>query len=231
MRYRVEFSKQKEARFVSHLDTMKTVERAIRRGRIPIAFSEGFNPHPKMAFGSAVAVGVTSDQEFLDLELTAEWEPSLLQDTLNISLPSGYRVRHVVKVAPSTPALMSVLNCADYLTRAYLNKPLEAEEVNKLVSDFLASPEIKFEKNTKKGKREVDLRPGIYKLTGQVQDGVIILRMLLKSGSEGNVRPEDVLAAFAKFANLELDVTAAGIHRLALYIHQGDKLNSPMGLL
>ncbi len=228
MRYRIEFSKLREARFVSHLDTVKTVERALRRGKIPMAFSEGFNPHPKMAFGSALAVGVTSDKEYLDLELARDWEPDRLQEALRQSLPSGYRVNRVSRVSLRSPALMSVINRADYLVRAYLNGPVESAAVSELVRKFQDLPEIRVEKNTKKGKKEVDLRPGIFELSGQLQGDMLILRMLLQSGSEGNVRPEDVLSAFNDFGKLGLDVTTAQIHRLALYVFDGEKMLSPM---
>lgn len=228
MRYRIEFSKLREARFVSHLDTVKTVERALRRGKIPMAFSEGFNPHPKMSFGSALAVGVTSDKEYLDLELTQDWEPGRLLEALNESLPSGYRVNRVIRISSRSPALMSVINRAEYLIRAYFNGQVESGGVPDLVREFQALPEIRVEKNTKKGKKEVDLRPGIYEFSGHLQGDMLILRMLLQSGSEGNVRPEDVLSAFNDFGKLGLDVTTAQIHRLALYVFEGDKMLSPM---
>ncbi len=228
MRYRIEFSKQQAARFVSHLDTMKTLERAIRRGRIPIAFSEGFNPHPKMSFGSALAVGVTSDQEFLDLELSSDWDPAQLQAALSNSLPSGYQVQRVIRVSPGSPSLMSVINRADYLTKIRLDKPLTEEAFARLINDFLACPEIWVEKKSKRGKKQVNLRPGIYQLTGQVEGDALILRMLLQSGSEGNVRPEEVLAALQQFAAIKMDVTAASLHRRALYVDKGEKLLSPL---
>jgi radical SAM-linked protein len=229
MRYRIEFSKLKEARFVSHLDTMKTVERALRRAKIPIAFSEGFNPHPKMSFGSALAVGVTSDKEYLDLELSRDWIPERLLEALKPSLPSGYRVLQVMRVEPASPALMSIINRADYLVQAYLNHQLDAAVFANLIQDFLALSEIKIEKTTKKGKREVDLRPGIYEFSGHLQGEQLIIRMLLQSGSEGNVRPEDVLTAFNNFGNLGLEVITAQIQRLALYIHDQGKMVSPFG--
>lgn len=228
MRYRIEFSKLKEARFVSHLDTMKTMERALRRANIPIAFSEGFNPHPKMSFGSALAVGVTSAKEYLDIELSQDWEPEQFFEALKQSLPSGYKVTRVIRVDPRSPALMSIINRADYLVEAYLNSPVEPELISALVRDFQAQPEIRVLKNTKKGKKEVDIRPGIFEISGAVQDDQLILRMLLQSGSEGNVRPEDVLIAFNNFGKLGLDEITAKIQRLALYIFDGDKMLSPL---
>ncbi|HEX3030973.1 MAG TPA: TIGR03936 family radical SAM-associated protein [Bacillota bacterium] len=230
MRYRIQFSRLAEARFVSHLDTMKAVERAMRRARIPIAFSEGFNPHPKFSFGSALAVGVTSEKEYLDLELQQEWEPARLLKTLSANMPGGYRLSEVKVLAPEAPAAMSIINQADYLVRFKPSRTVTQEQLEQLVTDFLARPEIIVEKNTKKGKRQADLRPGIFTLSAQLQNPYIILRMHLQSGSTGNIRPEDVVSALSAQGNLDVDVITAQIHRLGLYVSKNDQLLTPMNI-
>ncbi|HEX3032550.1 MAG TPA: TIGR03936 family radical SAM-associated protein [Bacillota bacterium] len=230
MRYRIEFSRLAEARFVSHLDTMKVVERALRRAHIPIAFSEGFNPHPKLSFGSALAVGVTSDKEYLDLELQEDWEPGKLLKTLVANMPGGYRLVQAKRLAPEAPAAMSVINRADYLVRFKPARPVSQEELDKLAADFMARKEIVVEKNTKKGKREADLRPGIFQLSIQLHEQYIIVRLLLQSGSTGNIRPEDVVAALSNQGDLGVEVITAQIHRLGLSVLKNSKTLSLMEL-
>ncbi|HEX3031490.1 MAG TPA: TIGR03936 family radical SAM-associated protein [Bacillota bacterium] len=230
MRYRIEFQRLPEARFVSHLDTMKTVERAARRAGIPLAFSEGFNPHPKISFGSALAVGVTSDQEYLEIELSEDWEPAQLIKQLNQGLPSGYRLLQGRRLAENSPAAMSVINRADYLVRARLGRKITLDELKQLAIEFMAREEIKVVKNTKKGKREVDLRPGIYQLAVDLQEDYLILRLLLQAGSTGNIRPEDVLNGLSQMGDLGIDIISARIHRLGLAATGDAKRKSPLDI-
>lgn len=229
MRYRVEYSKQREARFVSHLDTLKTMERVVRRGGVPIAFSEGFNPHPKIAFGSALAVGVTSDHEYLDLELSKDWAPERLKEALASGMPPGFAVGEVRRIADRVTALMSVINRADYLLRITPSAlPIQTAELSAYVGSFLARPEIVVERETKKGRKQVDLRPGIFGFSAEIHNSDLIFRLTLQTGSSGNIRPEDVLGAFLNWAHLDADITTARIHRLGLYIFDGGTQYTPL---
>jgi len=91
MRLCLKYSLEEEGCFLSHLDLMRLMERAFRRANLPLAFSEGFNPHPRVSFASALAVGVTSEGEYLDVQLRENIPIQEVQKRLNMALPSGIR--------------------------------------------------------------------------------------------------------------------------------------------
>lgn len=217
-RVRISFSKGAGVRFVSHLDLLKAFERAIRRAAIPIAFSEGFNPHPKMSFASALAVGVTSDAECLDMDLRENVEPGAIARRLTAVLPPGIEIKSVCPVPDNNPPLMAVVNRARYQVRARLTAPVAPEKVQDYINETLQLKELVIEKITKKGPRPKDIRPGIFSLTGQVSGEDVLLDMLLLTGNEGNIRPEEVVRGLNKAANMPVDPDSVRIHRTGLYI-------------
>ena len=107
MLIRMQFRKTKEGRFLSHLDLMHTWERVIRRSQLPLAFSQGFNPHPKINFASACAVGTTSDGEYMDMELTQELPLAEVQAALDRAMPPAFAVT-AMKVVQGKSAVTDV---------------------------------------------------------------------------------------------------------------------------
>lgn len=228
MLYRLKFSRGEQVRFVSHLDAMKNWERALRRAKLPIAFSEGFNPHPKMSFGSAVGVGVTSDAEYMDLELREERDPQDILESINRVLPEGLKVLEVKELKGKVPSLMSVLNRADFMVHLPIDFALSTEELNGIIRDLLAQEQLFVEREGKKGKRQLDVRPGLYEMSGDVIPGAILLRMTLQFGSVGNIRPEEIVQVLNAQLPGEAKVQEMRVHRQGLYIAEGDKLSTPM---
>ena len=109
MHLRIKYGKTREGKFLSHLDLMRAWERAFRRGAIPLAFSQGFNPHPKISFGSALAVGITSSGEYMDVELKSFREIKEIKATLENYLPWGKSLRYS-RNRPCNASLMSRIN-------------------------------------------------------------------------------------------------------------------------
>ncbi|MGM9526493.1 MAG: TIGR03936 family radical SAM-associated protein, partial [Peptococcaceae bacterium] len=114
MLIRMQFRKTREGRFLSHLDLMHTWERVIRRSRLPLAFSQGFNPHPKINFASACAVGTTSDGEYMDMELTEDMPLTQVKAALDQAMPPAFEVTALKVVQGKTPSLMSIITRARY---------------------------------------------------------------------------------------------------------------------
>ncbi|MFZ5639877.1 MAG: TIGR03936 family radical SAM-associated protein [Bacillota bacterium] len=220
-RVRIGFGKGAGVRFVSHLDLMKAFERAIRRAEIPIAFSEGFNPHPKMSFASALAVGVTSETEYMDMDLRENLGPEEVARRLAAALPPGIEIKSARLVPQDSPPLMARVNRARYDVRARPLSPLAQEALQAYISKTLDLKELVIEKNTKKGPKPKDIRPGIIELTGRVAGEEIIFDMLLLTGNEGNIRPEEVIQGLRKAAGLPVEPDSVRIHRTGLYIMQG----------
>ncbi len=229
-RIRMEFSKRDRVRFLSHLDMVKAFERAIRRAGIPIAFSEGFNPHPKMNFASALAVGVTSDREYIDIELRETMAAGEVMSLISAALPAGIQISGAMAVPDNSPALMAMVNRAEYRVTVPVNGPLDTESLTEGISRFMDSSEVMIMKRTKKGPRPRNIRPGIKKLTGTVIGDRIDFSILTVAGSEGNVRPEEVVRTFADYLGNEFDADLPQINRVGLYTEHNCRLLTPMDM-
>jgi len=230
-RVRIEFAKGDEVRFLSHLDVMKAFERAIRRAGIPIAFSEGFNPHPKMNFASALAVGVTSDAEFMDIELKYNMEAAEVVEILAKALPLGLNVKAGREVSDSVPSLMAQVNRAVYHVDSTLEQDVKLAQIEDKLIDFMDQSEIIITKRTKKGPKPKDIRPGILGVDVSAEQNILKLTIMTRTGNEGNVRPEEVVDVFTRHSGLPVDCDSLYIRRLGLYVEKNGKLVSPMELI
>ncbi len=217
-RFRVHFAKGDGVKFISHLDMIKTFERAIRRGRIPIAFSEGFNPHPKLSFASALRVGVTSEAEYMDVELTQAMEPLVLGATLGRALPPGFPVLAVREVPLSAPAAMAIAAIARYRLNLRLTAVCRPEDILAMIEKFEGSETIPVERITSKGKKTIDIRPLTRRLQFIALNGTqLILEADLAMGPAGTGRPEEIGQVLSVRWGLPLDGEAGQIHRTGLF--------------
>ncbi|MFZ5814937.1 MAG: TIGR03936 family radical SAM-associated protein [Bacillota bacterium] len=212
MRLRVRLSKTGLARFFSHLDLQRTLERSLRRAGLPIAYSQGFNPHPRISFASALATGTSSDGEFIDVELVEPMDPAEFVAQANAACPQGLRLLEA-RVAPDGKgdSLQALLNAAEYrITLA----GAEPGPLRSAVEALLAAELLEVTKEGRTGPRPVNIRPQVYalELTGPAE-----LRALVQTGPQGNLKPEDLIAGLRTLApGLEgLEIT--GTHRLMLY--------------
>ncbi len=198
------------AQFLSHLDLMLLFARSARRAGLPIAYSEGFNPHPKLSLGPAHIVGIASLAEWGDMDLTKSISPGVFMQALDDALPAGLEVYGAYEMPPGTPALQASLSGADYVveTSGVRNNILETA-----VANLLAQESITYMKQSPKGCKELQLRPGIYRL--EVENNR--LEMELAVGDKCNVRPQYVLAALAL-----PELVTCSILRTAVYIRQPD---------
>lgn len=168
---RIRFSKVGKVRFVSHRDVARLFERALRKLRLPVAYSEGFSPRPKLSFGLALSVSHESDAEYLDVELTELPDLEGLPEALTAALPGGISVTGVVALAPGTASLQQAITSCTWRIEV-LGAP--TAEVAAAVADTLASSELPLER-VRKGKTAVaDVRPAIVNMTieGPTDHGV-----------------------------------------------------------
>ena len=126
-RLRIKFSRGDEIKFISHLDITRLWERALRRSGIPLAYSQGFSPHPQMALAAPLSVGMTSEAELMDITCTRNVTPQWLTDMVNHQLPPGIRVLQTQQVTPTLPALQAQVRFAEY--RVELKTDREKAEV------------------------------------------------------------------------------------------------------
>ena len=115
MKLRMQITKEKEIRFISHLEYVRTIERAIRRAKLPAAYSKGFNPHLKFSLASALGVGVVSMAEFVEIELAEPMEAAEAVRKMTAALPRGIRILAADVTANNAPALMASAGGAEYI--------------------------------------------------------------------------------------------------------------------
>ncbi|MCD0452870.1 TIGR03936 family radical SAM-associated protein [Actinocorallia sp. API 0066] len=195
---RVRYAKRGRLRFTSHRDISRAVERAVRRAGIPVAFSAGFTPHPKISYAGAAATGTASEAEYLEIGLTENRDPARIRADLDAALPGGLDVVDVVPARAGT-ALADRLEGSEWLVRL---DGISVGAAASAVSAFLGAEVIEVERLTKKGRRRFDARGAVAALAVEPSDaGPAVLRMVVRHQTPA-VRPDDVLTALREVADL-----------------------------
>ncbi len=217
-RLRVRFGKQGEMRLVSHLDLVRLFDRAVRRARLPIAFTGGFHPGPRIAIASALSLGASSDREIVDFDLTERLEMVEFRERLAAELPADLPVVSIEE-ADMKHSASSLLDKAEYEIQVEASEPVAPEIWQQWLATTLASGEILWEKTTKKGKkREVDLRE---RLIGAALLGIdgprATLQYLGYCRNDGmTLRPEHLIYMLERVAERELHLVR--VHRQQLIL-------------
>ncbi|MDI6870535.1 MAG: TIGR03936 family radical SAM-associated protein [Bacillota bacterium] len=214
-RVRLRLAKEQEARFISHLDLARALERAVRRAGLPVALSEGFHPLPKLALGPPLALGATSQAEYLDLELRQPVPPQEVAARVGAALPPGIRVLAAGVPEPDARALMAECAAADYVVRVVPAGGEPEWDGPRAVADLLAGEAWVVTRPVKGGgERQVDIRPHLLglKYLGPDGDGHR-LAMRVRTGSAGGARPEEYLPALGRFARVEVERTEVWLLR------------------
>ncbi|MDR1620675.1 MAG: TIGR03936 family radical SAM-associated protein [Clostridiales bacterium] len=163
MRIIANFHKGEALRFISHLDVQRLVQRAMRRARLPLRYSQGFNPHPLLAFASALSVGHTSDAEWMDVRLEKETSPQVFLERMNAALPAGMRVLRVMEIEETLPALTALIRSTNYEVLLKLDAPPDEKKLKETAAAFMRAS-ILVDKKTKSGVKQVDLQPFVLQL-------------------------------------------------------------------
>lgn len=188
------FSQTGDLRFLSHLDVVRLWHRALRRARVPVAYTQGFNPQPRLAFAAALPVGHAGHRELVDIWLEVPWEPKAFLAAVEGRLPQGMSLLACVPVPLNAPSLQSQVRAAQVRVTALWEGT--REEVEQRVADFLAQERVPWQRVRRGREEAVDLRPLVLGArVEEVTEGVCRLWLRLRAGAQGNVRPEDVLAA------------------------------------
>jgi radical SAM-linked protein len=207
---RLRYAKRGRLRFSSHRDFQRALERALRRAGIPMAYSAGFNPHPKVSYANAAPTGAASEAEYLEISLARRCDPEQVRSALDAALPAGLDVVEAVEAGPGA--------LADRLEASVWRIALpgvggEGPDLEAAVARFLASERVEVERMTKTGRRSFDARGAV--LNAQVsQEGAgsgaaeasssagscAILQLVVRHTTPA-VRPDDVLAALLAVAD------------------------------
>jgi radical SAM-linked protein len=214
-RLRVTFSRGAGARFISHLDLMRFWERAVRRARLPVSYSEGFTPHAQIALAAPLSVGQTSDGEVMDLYLAEPLAPGEVCARLKAQLPPFLEIASVEQVEVGLPSLQSLVRAAEY--RVSLQPGVEPALIEKKVDEFLAAASVPWEHRRDKDVKRYDLRPLVETLAVLEEGTGLVLKMRLRATEGGTARADQVAAA------LGVGDAVAGIHRVRLLLAQPDR--------
>jgi radical SAM-linked protein len=196
-RLRIRYAKRGRLRFTSHRDFSRAFERAIFRARVPMAYSSGFNPHPRISYAGAAPTGSASEAEFLEIALAQVVDPADIHAALSEALPDGLDIVEVVE-SPGG-GLADLLEAS----RWQVDLELPLEQAQTAVTAFLAAESVTVERMTKKGLREFDCRAAVLSLSAEEGERGSRLDLVLRHGTPA-VRPDDVLSGLARTSGVEL---------------------------
>lgn len=207
MRLIARLTKNGTARFVSHLDILRLLQRAFRRAGIPLEYSQGFNPHPLLSFATALSTGYTSDAEWIDVKLNGDMAAEDFVSSVNAALPNGFEFKEAYAVEEKLPSLTALLESAVYLIT--FDENTDEEELKSDVETLL-SGEITVEKRTKGGMKNVDIRPQIISVDvgEKLNCAVMTVRGVLNTAGSLNI--ELMLGALKKQCGREREYS---VHR------------------
>ncbi len=191
MRMIAEFEKMGRMSWFSHLDLQNTMQRALRRAQLPVAYSQGFNPHVLTSFATALSVGCQSRGEVMEVEMAGEISPEEFAEKLNACLPDGLKVRRCAPVPDSAPALMAKVAEAGYDITA------PNADLTQAVEAFLKAEEVMVEKRSKTKTRLVNIRPMVHEITCAFDGKDSRLSMVLEQTNANALKVELVMQALA----------------------------------
>lgn len=186
MRMALEFAKKDAVAFISHLDLQRAFSRAIRRSGMPVKLSQGFNPHYLVSFASALALGLPSECECVEIQLAKEVSPKEFLQAMNKALPPGLAAKRAVRLKDDAPKLMAALDEAEYMAEL-VGADLTA--VDTALHAIMNSESIVVSRNVKGVMKETEIRPMIVSLI--LNGNILVLR--LSAAQEKSLRPDVVL--------------------------------------
>lgn len=212
-RLRVRFGRGDEVKYISHLDLMRFWERAIRRSGLSLAYTEGFNPHPRISLAAPLSVGVTSEAELMDVFLNRWDSPNMFINRVKEQLPDAIMLFGAMPVGLNIPSLQSQIRFAEYNVLVQKNEEDAVPDVDRAISSLLEAKELPWHHYRDTGVRHYDLRALIDNLwTISSKGDMYTLGMRLRCDSGGTGRPEQAVKA------LGFSGYPQSIHRTALLL-------------
>ncbi|WKV16498.1 TIGR03936 family radical SAM-associated protein [Janibacter limosus] len=189
---RIQYARRGRLRYSSTRDFGRALERALRRSGVPMAYSAGFHPHPKISYANGAATGAASEAEYFEISVTEQVDPDAVAAALDEALPEGPDIVSVVDAQPGAPA--DRLQASRWLPEF---PGVELADLERAVAGFMAREHVEVERMFKKGLKSYDARGPVERaVTGVAEDGCAILTMVVRHTTPA-VRPDDVLSAIA----------------------------------
>ncbi len=216
---RIRYAKTGMARYLSHLDIVRVFDRAARRANIPMVYTQGFHPHPKLSFGPPLATGIASIAEYLDMEVMIGREADI-QYQLNRFLPEGMKILQFKAIYNKVPALAAIINRSTY--EVFLE---EASIPPDWVEEWLARSQVVIQRQVKEDMREVDIRPYVTRM--ELSGNKLLISIDVKDGRTAKVT--EVLESL--FAPHGWDYRRFVVQRTGQYIVDGNALLTPFDVI
>lgn len=213
---RLKFSKLGMGKYISHLDLLRTFTRAIHRAGLPVRYSQGFNPHQLITFSLPLALGVTSETEFVDIDFEDGTDKLLIVKGLNKCLPPDIKILEASEPLIKASDIVS----ARYMMNLRFKDSIAADMLNK----FFEQAEIPAVKKTKRGEKEINLREYIksYELKN-LTEKTAELEVILSAGGESNIKPDILVTKLFEFLG-DGFCEDADIHRTEIFYAKGEKI-------
>lgn len=200
VRYVIRFAKEKDIKFISHLDLMRTIHRVIRRAGLPVEYSKGFNPHMNLSIAQPLSVGVYSKGEYMDIVLTEEVAEELIINKLNDSAPPAIKFLQAVRVPDAFPDGKKIPQVASIIEAALYTIKIKYDDVERGYKDLknlLKKEQWITIKKGKKGEKEIDVKRLIKEFKFDIEGDSIVIEALIACGSRENLSPE-LLSSYIK---------------------------------
>lgn len=234
MKARIKFTKAGSMKFVGHLDIMRYFQKVFRRSNLPVAYSQGFNPHQILSFAAPLGVGLTSDGEYLDLQINSYEASATMMEQINAQMNDEIKVVSFRQVEDDSKPSMSMVAAADYIVSVKDGYTICDQFVEQFM-EFVKRDSITIMKKTKKSEKEMDIKPYLYYVASeksqfeamvghassdesaeQYENGAKVY-LQLTTGSVINVKPELVMEAFCNHIGVEYNEFAYQVHRMEMY--------------
>lgn len=232
MRIRIKFRKYGPMKFIGHLDMMRYFQKAMRRADIDICYSEGYSPHQIMSFAAPLGVGITSDGEYLDIEVHSSMSTKEALQRINDTMVYGVEVTEYVELEQNAKKAMTMVASAEYdvfYKEGYESPKIVDEWASIIEDNFWKKEEFIITKKTKKSEREVDLKPLVEKFSVLEKDGRPCFNLQVSTGSVNNIKPELVLESVFKTVDVEFAKEAFQIHRVDVFAYDNSENLVPLG--
>jgi radical SAM-linked protein len=222
---RIRYAKRGRLRFASHRDLARTLERALRRAQVPMAFSAGFSPHPKISYLGAAPTGSASEAEYLEIGLSVRRDPEAVRAALDAALPEEVAVLECVEAREGTGSLADRIDTSVWRVEL---PGVTLQELQPAVDAFLRAEVVTVAKRTKNGLRDIDAREAVTSASAAETDGCAILHMVVRQLTPA-VRPDDVLAALAAVADLHPPLPARAVREAQGRLDDSGTVADPFG--
>jgi radical SAM-linked protein len=228
-RLRLRYAKRGRLRFTSHRDFARAFERALRRAEVPMAYSAGFSPHPKVSYVGAAPTGVASEAEYLEIGLDRVVDPEVLRSALDAALPPGLDILEAVVAHGGS--LPERIDASEWLMEL---PGVTKQQLTGAVEAFLAAGEVPVERLTKKGRRTLDARGAVVSVhvdasapAADCDDTCAIMRIVVRHVTPA-VRPDDVLTGLRSVSALTLPAPPRATRLVQGAITDGGRISDPL---